>query len=451
MKRKALTKLIKWNESKRRKPLVVWGARQVGKTYLIKELFAEEYYKKKFIYIDLSKDTDYRKYFNTTNDPSKIVKYIESRTNKKITEDTLLIFDEIQSCLNVLTSLKYFCQDFREIPVIVTGSLVRTKLLRDKKELDDAFLFPVGNIDELNLFPLTFDEYLWNANEVLYNTIFESYKNASVIDNGMHELLLNYFYEYLLIGGMPEVLDDYIKTDSILDAKDIIHTIYINYLADMAFYQISDESLLKTRSVYGNIYKQLNKESKNFSPGLLKHGSKNRDYHSPIGWLLEANVVLKSSQLKEHVTTPLTEANDNNFRLYLGDMGMFTFQSNVNASTFISDKRNTLSGIFFENFVAIELAARSFNLYYWRGKRSNELEFIIESYGKFIPIDVKKGNSKLYSLDEFSQHNTYDFAMKISNNNYGFDKGKDLLTIPFYYTPFVLNDLANGIDVPLVR
>lgn len=451
MKRNGLNTLKNWNSSRNRKPLVVWGARQVGKTYLIKELFAKEWYKNSFIYIDLNNDSDYRDFFKTTCNPKEMIHYIESREGMRINGNTLLIFDEIQACLNVLVSLKYFCQDYREIPVIATGSLVRTKMMRDKKEIDETFLFPVGKINELNLYPLTFDEYLMNANEILYEKVLESYQSGNALNDAIHKLAMNYFYDYLLIGGMPEAVKEYLETESTLEAKDTLNSIYNNYLADMALYQISDESLLKTRDVYKNIYKQLNKEAKNFSPGLIKKGAKNRDYRSPIDWLLEANVVYKSSQLKEHVTPPLNGNDDSNFRLYLADMGLFTYQSGINATTFISDKRNTLAGIFFENYVAVELEARNVGLYFWRGKRSNELEFIIYSNGQLIPIDVKKGNAKLNSLEEFSNHNKYDFAIKISNNNAGYDKEKRLLTIPFYFTSFLAEDLANGSEIAFIH
>ena len=158
-----------------------------------------------------------------------------------------------------------------------------------------------------------------------------------------------------------------------------------------------------------------------------------------------AHIVNQSFQLKEHITTPLMPDNECNFRLFLGDMGMFSYQSGINASSFISNEReNTLTGIFFENFVANELIAKEHRLFYWRGKTSAELEFIIESNNKLYPIDVKKGRGTLNSLEKFSNHNKYECAIKVSKNNYGYSFEQKLLTIPFYYMPFVANDLAEG-------
>lgn len=142
---------------------------------------------------------------------------------------------------------------------------------------------------------------------------------------------------------------------------------------------------------------------------------------------------------------PLMPDHESNFRLFLGDMGMFSYQSGINAASFISSEReNTLSGIFFENFVAGELIAKNHKLFYWRGKATAELEFIVESDNKLYPIDVKKGKGTLNSLQKFANHNKYEYAIKVSKNNYGYDEGQKLLTVPFYFFPFVAKDLAEG-------
>ena len=202
---------------------------------------------------------------------------------------------------------------------------------------------------------------------------------------------------------------------------------------------------MRSRSLFSNIYKELNKESKNFSPGLIEEKSKTRDFATAIDWLTMAHIVNRSYQLKEHITMPLIQDNDSNFRLYLADSGMFSYQSGINASSFVSpDKENMLSGIFFENFVANELIAQGINLFYWKGKLSAELEFIVESNNKLFPIDVKKGRGMLNSLEKFSNHNKFEFAIKVSRNNYGFDDKQKLLTVPFYFCSFIAEDLAKG-------
>lgn len=449
MERIALPKLIDWNNNKRKKPLIVWGARQVGKTYLVEELFAKTYYKNNYIYVDCKKEDEIREFCSKTANAEKIIEYISLRRGKQINEKTLLIFDEVQECPNIISSLKYFCQDFREIPVIATGSMVRIKFQRETHKRgsreNDKFLFPVGKINQITIYPMTFDEFLMNGNKMLYDAIKKAYENKQPLDNQIHELAMEQVYKYLLIGGMPEAVEAYIDGDNLLEAREILKVLYDNYLSDMELYQASPEAVLRSRVLFQNIYRELNKESKNFSPGFIEKESKTRDYATSIQWLTMAHVVNQSFQLKEHITMPLMPDNESSFRLFLGDIGMFSYQSGINAASFVSSERdNTLSGIFFENFVANELIAKEHKLFYWRGKSSAELEFIIESNNKLYPLDVKKGRGTLNSLKKFSNHNKFEYAIKVSKNNYGYDPEQKLLTVPFYFIPFVARDLADG-------
>ena len=449
MERIALQKLIDWDKDKRKKPLIVWGARQVGKTYLVKEIFAETYYKNNYIYIDCKKEDEIREFCSETANAEKIIEYISLRKGKQINEKTLLIFDEVQECPNIISSLKYFCQDYREIPVIATGSMVRIKLQRETHKRgsneNDKFLFPVGKINQITVYSMTFDEFLMNSNKILYNAIKKAYEDKQPLDSQIHELALEQVYKYLLIGGMPEAVEAYIEDNNLLESREILKVLYDNYLADMELYQASQEAVLRSRVLFQNIYRELNKESKNFSPGLIEEKSKTRDFATSIQWLTMAHIVNQSFQLKEHITMPLIPDSESNFRLFLGDIGMFSYQSGINAASFISSEReNTLSGIFFENFVANELIAKEHKLFYWRGKSSAELEFIIESDNKLYPIDVKKGRGTLNSLEKFSNHNKFEYAIKVSKNNYGYNPEQKLLTVPFYFIPFVSKDLADG-------
>jgi len=452
MERIALQKLINWNENSRKKPLIVWGARQVGKTYLILKIFAENYYKDNYIYIDCKIEDEIRELCTKTAHAGKIIEYISLRKGKQINENTLLIFDEAQECPNVISALKYFCQDFREIPVIVTGSMVRIKLQRETHKRgsgdNNKFLFPVGKINQMTIYPMTFDEFLLNSNQMLYHAVKTAYQNKTPLESNIHELAMEQVYKYLLVGGMPEAVETYIDGENLFEAREILKVLYDNYLADMELYQASQEAVLRSRTLFQNIFKELNKESKNFSPGLIEEKSKTRDYATSIQWLTMAHVVNQSFQLKEHITMPLMPDNESNFRLFLGDIGMFSYQSGINAASFISSEReNTLSGIFFENFVANELIAKGHKLFYWRGKATAELEFIIESNNKLYPLDVKKRKGTLNSLEKFSNHNKFEYAIKVSKNNYGYNSEQKLLTIPFYFIPFVAKDLADGVEV----
>lgn len=449
MKRNALQDLIQWNQNKRKKPLILWGARQVGKTYLVKDIFAETYYKNHYLYIDCKKEDEIRAFCSQTVNAEKIIEYISLRTGKSINRHTLLIFDEVQECPNIISALKYFCQDYREIPVIATGSMVRIKLQRETNKKDreerEKFLFPVGKINQLTIYPMTFDEFLMNSNEMLFQKIKKAYENKTPLDDDIHNLCIEQVYRYLLVGGMPEAVEVYIEDGDLFESREILKALYDNYLADMELYQASREAILRSRTLFSNIYKELNKESKNFSPGFIEAKSRTRDFATSIQWLTMAHIIHPSFQLKEHITMPLIQDNDSYFRLFLGDIGMFSYQSGINAASFISNEReNTLSGIFFENFVANELVAKGHKLFYWRGKSSAELEFIIESDNRLYPIDVKKGRGALNSLEKFSHHNKFESAIKISKNHYGYDPEKKLLTLPFYFVPFAAQELAEG-------
>lgn len=443
MDRLALNDIIEWNNNKFRKPLIVWGARQVGKTYLILELFAKQYYPDNYLYIDFKYEDEIRDFCFETANAQKIIEFISLQKDIDINENTLLIFDEVQECPNIISSLKYFCQNYREIPVIATGSMVRVKLQREVS--NKQFLFPVGKIDQINIFPMSFDEFLLNANHNLYKAVLNAYNEKKPLSNQIHEMALDYVYKYLLVGGMPEVVDVYLNGGSLLDSQRILKTLYDNYLSDMELYQASRESIVRSRLLFENIYKELNKEAKNFSPGLLKENSKTRDYYTAINWLSMAHIINQSFQLKEHVSMPLIQENESYFRLYLNDIGMFSYQSDINAASFLSnDRENVLSGIFYENFVANELKVKGHGLFYWKGKDSAELEFIVESNNKLYPIDVKKNKGSLNSLKKFSDHNKFEFAIKVSRNNYGYSETQKLLTVPFYFVPFMANDLAKG-------
>ena len=449
MERTALQKLADWDSNKRKKPLIVWGARQVGKTYLILELFVKKYYPNRYIYVDCKKEDEIRDFCSGTANAEKIIEYISLRKGQQLNEQTLLIFDEVQECPNILSSLKYFCQDYREIPVIATGSMVRIKLQRETHKRgardNDKFLFPVGKINQMTVYPMTFDEFLMNSNQMLFDAVRNAYERRQPLERQIHELAMEHVYKYLLVGGMPEAVEAYIDGGNLLESREILKVLYDNYLADMELYQASQESVLRSRALFQNIYRELNRESKNFSPGLIEEKSKTRDYATSIQWLTMAHVVNQSFQLKEHVTMPLMPDSDSSFRLFLGDIGMFSYQSGINAASFVSSEReNTLSGIFFENFVANELIAKEHKLFYWRGKSSAELEFIVESDNRLYPIDVKKGRGTLNSLEKFSNHNKFEYAIKVSKNNYGYDREQKLLTIPLYFIPFVAKDLADG-------
>lgn len=456
MERKYLKNLENWYNDPFRKPMLIYGARQVGKTTLIKDIFAKKYYQK-VIYIDFKIDLNERIYIKNHVNAKDIINYLSIRKNMIIDKDTLIIFDEIQECMPCLTALKYFEQDFKEIPVIATGSMIRIKMHQieyqgNKIKLDpeieasnqdgnNNYMFPTGKIDSFEMYPMDFNEYLYNRNRTLYNYLSDSFNAENkVLDNEMHNMAMSYVFEYMLVGGMPEIVDIYIKTNSYPRAKQNLMVLYNDYLNDMSLFQISQETIMRTKNVFNNVFKELNKENKNFKISEIEKGKRFRDYMYPLDWLSVGNIIYKSNQLKEKVTYPLANDEDSLFRIYLSDLGYFSLQSGLGAENFLTDlKSNTLSGIFFENFVACELKTRGLNLFYWKGKSTSELEFVIQLDGKIISIDAKKNKGSLDSLYKYRETNKNELAIKVSQNKYGYNEDNKLLTLPFYYLGFYLD------------
>lgn len=454
MKRKYLNDLINWKNDPQRKPLFVWGARQVGKSFLVEELFAKHYFPS-YIRIDCLNDYSFDDFVEVHPNAKEVLEYLSTRESVNITKNTLLIFDEAQECLPIISMMKIFCEKYREIPIIVTGSLVRIKLKRKSHNrgsfANKDFLFPVGKINQLYIYPMSFDEYLLNFNESLYNYAKDAYLSHTSLDDAYHNMLLSAFHQYILIGGLPEVVDTYLhgikKNDinAFNKAKCVLKDVYDNYLDDMSLYQASPESVIRSKAIFENIYAQLNKENKNFKCSVIEKNTRTRDFVAPIDWLTTANIVLRSYNLKEVISTPLINSNDSLFRLYLADTGLYAYQSSISNSAITSLEQGSLAGYFYENYVATELVSRSFKLFYWTGKRNSEFEFILDVNGHIVPIDVKKSKGSLNSLVDFRNHNKKDIAIKVSQNKYGFDQEKLIVNMPFYFLTFYLDDIKNGI------
>lgn len=433
------------SKKEKRKPLVIWGARQIGKTYLVKELFAKNY-TEDYVYIDLKKDISAAEYFKETVDDEKYLRFIESNYGKVISEKCPLIIDEAQTVPNVLTSLKYFNQDHPELPVIVTGSMVRLALQRANKDGDESVMFPVGKTHSLSMYPMGFEEYLLNVNKRLLNRIKEAYYDRTKpLESYEHELALDLLHEFLCIGGLPEVVDSFLKNHSYVEAKEILNELYANYIADMSLYNISDEMILKTRNIYKNIFAQLNKENKNFKIASVERGKSNRDYFGAYEWLDLAHIIYRSKRKEGKVTSPLMEEEGGVFRLYLSDCGLFITESNTLQSAFLSKNgRDELSGVFYESYVADEFVSKGIPLYYWTGKQQHEFEFIVDIAGDICPIDAKKNKGSLNSLKDFREHNKRTTAIKISSNQLEYNEENDILTVPLYMAFLLADDITQG-------
>ena len=451
MKRKYLSKLEEWIQKPDRKPLMVWGARQVGKSYLVEELFAKKFFKDRYLKIDLSDEDDFVEYAENNSNLGKVLDYIELHYHFVPDKDHLLFFDEAQECPSIVKMMKHFCEKRRDIPLIVSGSLVRLRVNRDSKKANKTFLFPVGKINQLYVYPMTFDEFLANYDSNMYEYVKRKFESKDLIDQYIHQELMDVFRTYMFVGGMPEAVQTFLdykdkKIRAYKETSKKIQEIYDDYLADMGLYQTSTESMIRSRLIYKDIYKQLNKENENFKISNTIENAKNRDMINPYFWLTTANVVLQSFCLKEKITLPLIEDESSIFRFYLSDVGMFAHQSGLDYERFLIDKDNALSGIYYENYVATELVARRYPLFYWKGKRSSEFEFIMNIDNSIVAIDAKRGKNNLNSLEEFRNHNKTDLIIKVSSNQYGYNEDQKLLTLPFYFFSFYLNSLSNDSD-----
>lgn len=426
MKRKIVTDLIKWKENPKRMPLILNGARQVGKTYILKE-FANEYYEN-LVYVNLETNTSVNGYFDEDISSFRIIQYLETICNERIIPGkTLIILDEIQSCARALLSLKNFCEDAPEYHVVAAGSLLGVAINREK------YSFPVGKVDELTMFPLDFEEFLWAYNkDILSNLIRQHYLTLSPLPIAIHNQAINHYKEYLIVGGMPAVVKEFIDSGSFLAAADIQGKILNEYIADMAKYADNSTSV-KIRGCYNSIPTQLAKENKKFQYKIVQKGATATIFGESIDWLIFAGIVLKCQKI-DHGYIPISAYSDfSDFKLYLGDVGLLTLKSGMPQQILISaiEPDNVFIGAMTENYVAQALHCNSFPLYYWKNNNTAELDFVLQIETDVIPVEVKKGiHTKSISMNMFMKKYNSPYAIRFSQKNFGFEN--KIKSIPLY-------------------
>lgn len=427
MKRKISDSLIRWkNQSTGRMPLLVYGARQVGKTHILRE-FGELHYKN-VAYINLETNFAVSSYFTENIEPERIIRFLETEVMERIIPgDTLIIFDEIQSCERALTSLKYFNEKTPEYHIVCAGSLLGVAIHRDH------YSFPVGNVDSMTLFPFDFEEFLWGMNEErLCHEIRQSFESNQAMPSSLHERALDLYKLYLIIGGMPRALLEYRKQGSLLSVPDVQSKIINDYIADMAKYSTNAESV-KIRAAYNSIPVQLAKENKKFQYKLAQKGGTATIFGSAIDWLHFAGVVLKCGRI-EHGFMPISVYSDlSSFKLYMGDVGLLTMKSGISQQTVLSlgETNNTFLGALTENYVAQTLAAKQYGLFYWSTEGKAELDFVLQKGNDIIPIEVKTGiHTKSKSLAMFVEKYEPTFSIRISSKNFGFEN--NIKSVPLY-------------------
>ena len=425
MKRKIKKKLLAWKNNKTdRMPLILNGARQVGKTYILRE-FGEEYYKN-VVYINLETNLSISSYFNDNIEPERILRYLEAYTKQAIIpEETLIILDEIQSCERALTSLKYFNEQTPEFHIAAAGSLLGVAINREK------YSYPVGKVDTITMHPLDFEEFLWaNDENQLCDEIKTCYNAMIPMPEGLHQKAIDLYRMYLIIGGMPASINEYLKTGKLLTVPDVQNKILNDYLADMSKYASNTDSV-KIRACYQSIPAQLAKENKKFQYKVVQRGGTSAIFGASIEWLNYAGVVLKCQRI-EHGIEPISVYSDlSSFKLYMADTGLLVMKSGISHQTVLSGEKNLFMGAVAENYIAQALTRNGYSLYYWTSKNTAELDFVLQKGQEIIGIEVKKENhTRSKSLNVFVNKYEPDYSIKFSNNNFGYTN--NIKSIPLY-------------------
>lgn len=425
MKRKIETQLLIWkNKGKDRKPLILNGARQVGKTYILRKFGEEEF--KNVVYINLEANMAVASYFEENIVPEKLLRYLEVATGEKIIPgETLIFFDEIQSCERALTALKYFQEDAPEFHVAAAGSLLGVAINREK------YSFPVGKVETLTLYPLDFEEYLWaRGKEELAKEIWNAYRIMEPVPNAMHKEAIELYREYLLIGGMPACINMFLNSNSFLDVSIVQNEILDNYIADMAKYATNTDSV-KIRACYNSIPAQLAKENKKFQYKVVQKGGTATIFGAAIEWLNLAGVVLKCQRINEAFEPISVYIDLSAFKLYMGDVGLLAMKAGISKQTILSGEGNLFMGAVTENYVAQQLTAKGYSLYYWESKYSAELDFVLQKENQIVGVEVKKGEHvRSRSLSVFID--AYDPAYSIRFSLKNFSESDGLKSVPLY-------------------
>ena len=425
MERKIVKRLIEWKQSLDRKPLILQGARQVGKTYTTLT-FGKQYYKS-FVYFNFEDNKELAAIFDRDLNPDRLIKELTVKSGQSILkEHTLIFFDEIQACERALTALKYFNENANEYHIIAAGSLLGVAVNREN------YSFPVGKVDLMTLYPLDFEEYL-NAlgRGDLVELIKESFSNNTPFS--MHDTAMDYYKTYLLTGGMPAAVLQYISKkdfDFVFATQKAINDAYI---ADMAKYATPNETT-KIMAAFESIPAQLAKDNKKFQYKLIKSGAKSNQYETPIDWLKASGVIIKCHKINEGKLPLKAYCDFSSFKIYLTDVGLLSAKFDIPPNAILSSLPafDNFKGALAENYVAAALAANGHTSYYWESNGKAEVDFVLQmKNGDIIPVEVKSGeHTKAKSLMVFNQRYNPPYSIRISGKNFGF--ANNIKSVPLY-------------------
>lgn len=425
MRRKIEEKLLTWrNKTENRMPLLLYGARQVGKTYILNK-FGETQFDNT-VYINLETNLSVASYFSNDISPERLIRFLETTVNDVITPGrTLIIFDEIQSCERALTSLKYFCEMAPEYHIAAAGSLLGVAIHREH------YSFPVGKVESMTLYPLDFEEFLWaNGEERLSQEIRFAFDLMTPLPEALHQKAIEFYRYYLIVGGMPACVQTFANSGKLVLVPTVQNEIANNYVADMAKYATTADTV-KIRGCFNSIPAQLAKENKKFQYKVVQRGGSAALFGESIEWLAQAGIVLKCQKI-DYGTSPIAVYADlSSFKLYMSDVGLLVMKSGVPQQTILTGESNVFMGSVTENYVAQALASNEHALFYWASEHSAELDFVLQKGSEVIGIEVKKG-TKVHSksLSVFIQKYKPSYSIRFSEKNFG--KTENMLSVPLY-------------------
>lgn len=427
MERKIYKELINWKNTDMKKPLMIIGARQVGKTYIINEFCKNEF--KKYIYINLLEHTEIIKIFkqeiNTAEKYKRMKIYLDTDID---IENTIIFFDEIQESEELISSLKFFNESEEPFKIICAGSLLGVKLKRMHSS------FPVGKVKMINMHPMDFEEFLLAyGNKPLIDEIKNCYYNNVTIDNILHNKSLDLYRLYLCIGGMPEAINNFLKNnkDILKFDRSILSDIYESYLNDMNKYVNNKYEATKIESIYTSIPTQLGNQSNKFQYGKISSNARKRDYETALEWLLSSTMIYKCPILNKPEIPPLAFILNDHFKLYLSDTGILLNMLQIKYSDIILDNLTQYKGIIAENYVATQFISNKNSLMYWESGNKAEIDFILYNNDGIIPVEVKANdNVGSQSLNIYIKRYNPKYAIRISTKNFGFNNG--IKSVPLY-------------------
>ena len=428
MQRFILKKLIEWKESKYRKPLILKGARQVGKTYILKQFGKENY--EGVAYFNFDHDEDLYNLFENTKDPKRILEQLAFIYGKAIIPGkTLIIFDEIQECPNALNSLKYFYEEANEYHIACAGSLLGIRLSHTS--------FPVGKVDFLNMYPMTFSEFLIadNAQNLVdyMNSLEKIEKIPDIFFNQLEEKLKAYF----IIGGMPEAVSAWVNEKDMELVNKIQDNILSAYESDFSKHT-QDSEANKISLIWNSVPSQLAKENKKFLYQVVKEGARAREYENALNWLNDANLIYKIYNVTK-TDFPLKAYNDlSAFKIYMNDVGLLRKMSNLDSKIVVEGDKlfEEFKGAFTENYVLNMLISTLNSVPNYYTFDRNEIDFIIQYKNNIVPIEVKANKStNNTSLTKYNEKFNNELSVRFSMNNLSKD-GK-ILNIPLFLIEYV--------------